>query len=73
MSHYIILRSVNQVLQYDVKTHRFEANTTAARENVATHICQQCGSNPAAACDVSVHTRHVLRNRDTMTTCFAGR
>ncbi|XP_026116848.1 uncharacterized protein LOC113095716 [Carassius auratus] len=56
-------------------------NTAAAHENVATRICQQCGSNPAAVrcsdcrpqpffcaqCDVSMHTRHVLHNRDAMT------
>ncbi|KAL0148625.1 hypothetical protein M9458_056065 [Cirrhinus mrigala] len=59
-------------------------NTAAAQENVATHICQQCGSNPAAVrccdcrprpffcaeCDVSMHTRHVLHNRDAMTAGF---
>ncbi|KAI2660030.1 hypothetical protein H4Q32_022624 [Labeo rohita] len=53
-------------------------------ENGATHICQQCGSNPAAVrccdcqpcpffcteCDVSMHTRHVLHNRDAMTAGF---
>ncbi|XP_058617169.1 uncharacterized protein LOC131530745 isoform X3 [Onychostoma macrolepis] len=56
-------------------------NTAAAQENVATCISQQCGSNPAAVrcgdcrprpfycaeCDVSMHTRHVLHNRDAMT------
>ncbi|XP_039541194.1 uncharacterized protein LOC120488640 [Pimephales promelas] len=59
-------------------------NTAAEREHVATHICQQCGSNPAAVrccdcrprpffcaeCDVSMHTRHVLHNRDAMTAGF---
>ncbi|KAF4095257.1 hypothetical protein G5714_024335 [Onychostoma macrolepis] len=59
-------------------------NTAAAQENVATRICQQCGSNPAAVrcgdcrprpfycaeCDVSMHTRHVLHNRDAMTPGF---
>ncbi|RXN39449.1 ATP-binding cassette sub-family D member 3 [Labeo rohita] len=59
-------------------------NTAAAQENVATRICQQCGSNPAAVrccdcrprpffcaeCDVSMHTRHVLHNRDAMTAGF---
>ncbi|XP_026119151.1 uncharacterized protein LOC113098339 [Carassius auratus] len=59
-------------------------NTAAAHENVATRICQQCGSNPAAVrcsdcrpqpffcaqCDVSMHTRHVLHNRDAMTAGF---
>lgn len=59
-------------------------NTAVAQENVATHICQQCGSNPAAVrccdcrprpffcadCDVSMHTRHVLHNRDAMTAGF---
>ncbi len=59
-------------------------NTAAAQENVATRICQQCGSNPAvvrcgdcrplpffcAECDVSMHTSHVLHNRDAMTPGF---
>ncbi|KAJ8349658.1 hypothetical protein SKAU_G00247880 [Synaphobranchus kaupii] len=59
-------------------------NTIVAQENVATHICQQCGSTPAAVrccdcrprhffcaeCDVSMHTRHVLHNRDAMTAGF---
>ncbi|KAF3832939.1 hypothetical protein F7725_026604 [Dissostichus mawsoni] len=59
-------------------------NSTAAQENVANRICQQCGSNPAAVrcrdcrphpflcaeCDVSMHTRHVLHNRDAMTAGF---
>ncbi|KAF4101570.1 hypothetical protein G5714_018002 [Onychostoma macrolepis] len=59
-------------------------NTAAAQGNVATRICQQCGSNPAAVrcgdcrplsffcaeCDVSMHTRHVLHNRDAMTPGF---
>ncbi|KAF3833353.1 hypothetical protein F7725_027018 [Dissostichus mawsoni] len=59
-------------------------NSTAAQENVANRICQQCGSNPAAVrchdcrprpflcaeCDVSMHTTHVLHNRDAMTAGF---
>ncbi|KAF4104370.1 hypothetical protein G5714_015357 [Onychostoma macrolepis] len=59
-------------------------NTATAQENVATRICQQCGSNPAAVrccdcrprpfycaeCDVSMHTRLVLHNRDAMTPRF---
>ncbi|XDV19268.1 hypothetical protein PO909_024768, partial [Leuciscus waleckii] len=59
-------------------------NTAVAQENVATRICQQCGRNPAAVrccdcrprpflcadCDVSMHTRHVLHNRDAMTAGF---
>ncbi|KAF4119224.1 hypothetical protein G5714_001275 [Onychostoma macrolepis] len=41
-------------------------NTAAAQGNVATRICQQCGSNPAAVrcCDCLLH---VLYNRDAMT------
>ncbi|KAL1278904.1 hypothetical protein QQF64_025577 [Cirrhinus molitorella] len=59
-------------------------NIAAAQENVARHICQQCGGNPAvvrcsdcrprpffcAECDISMHTRHVLHNRDAMTAGF---
>ncbi|XP_058639499.1 uncharacterized protein LOC131544960 isoform X2 [Onychostoma macrolepis] len=59
-------------------------NTAVAQGNVATRICQQCGSNPAAVwccdcrplsffcaeCDVSMHTRHVLHNRDATTPGF---
>ncbi|KAK2836775.1 hypothetical protein Q7C36_014644 [Tachysurus vachellii] len=59
-------------------------NMAVARENVVTHICQLCGINPAAVrccdcrprpffcaeCDVIMHTRHVLHNRDAMTPGF---
>ncbi|KAI9522019.1 hypothetical protein NQZ68_040481 [Dissostichus eleginoides] len=59
-------------------------NNTVEQENVANHICQQCGSNPAAVrcrdcrpspffcaeCDVGMHTRHVLHNRDAMIAGF---
>ncbi|RXN35689.1 ATP-binding cassette sub-family D member 3 [Labeo rohita] len=69
--------------RWRAERHRL-VNTAAAQENVATRICQQCGSNPAAVrccdcrprpffcaeCDVSMHTRHVLHNRDAMTAGF---
>ncbi|XP_030582084.1 uncharacterized protein LOC115778169 [Archocentrus centrarchus] len=56
----------------------------AAQESVSAHTCQHCGSNPAvlrcrdclplpffcATCDVIMHTRHVLNNRDAMTAGF---
>ncbi|KAI9532228.1 hypothetical protein NQZ68_033852 [Dissostichus eleginoides] len=59
-------------------------NNTVEQENVANHICQQCGSNPVAVrcrdcrpspfvcaeCDVGMHTRHVLHNRDAMIAGF---
>ncbi|MEQ2167018.1 hypothetical protein GOODEAATRI_034521, partial [Goodea atripinnis] len=56
----------------------------AAQQSVSAHICQQCGSNPATLrcrdclprpffcdkCDVMMHTRYVLHNRETMTAGF---
>ncbi|CAL8239058.1 unnamed protein product, partial [Gadus morhua 'NCC'] len=59
-------------------------NTAVARENVEAHMCQQCSSNSAvvrcrdcrprpffcADCDVSMHTRHPLHNRDGSTSGF---
>ncbi|KAI4799985.1 hypothetical protein KUCAC02_016523 [Chaenocephalus aceratus] len=59
-------------------------NNTVEQEDVANRICQQCGSKPAAVrcrdcrpspffcteCDVGMHTRHVLHNRDAMIAGF---
>ncbi|KAF3832368.1 hypothetical protein F7725_026033 [Dissostichus mawsoni] len=56
-------------------------NTVVAQANVGTHICQQCWSKTSvvrcrdcrphpffcADCDVSMHTRHPLHNRDATT------
>ncbi|MED6252315.1 hypothetical protein ATANTOWER_010093 [Ataeniobius toweri] len=56
----------------------------AAQQSVSAHICQQCWSNPATLCcrdclprpffcdkcDVMMHTRYVLHNRETMTAGF---
>ncbi|MED6250011.1 hypothetical protein ATANTOWER_023107 [Ataeniobius toweri] len=52
--------------------------------HIYAHICQQCGSNPAALrcrdclprpffcdkCDVMMHSRYVLHNRKIMTAGF---
>ncbi|XP_067222561.1 uncharacterized protein [Chanodichthys erythropterus] len=85
-----LLASSNWSIRQSLFSERWRAerprlvNTAAAKESVATHICQQCRSSPAvirccdcrprpffcAECDISMHTRHVLHNRDAMTAGF---
>ncbi|XP_052445555.1 uncharacterized protein LOC127987313 [Carassius gibelio] len=85
-----LLASSNWGIRQSLFSERWRAerprlvNTAAAKESVATHICQQCWSSPAvircsdcrphpffcAECDISMHTRHVLHNRDAMTAGF---